>query len=108
MIPSVPRGHPSVLPDVVALAAVMFAVGLVSNTRMPTSESYIASHTPAHRRSTILGFYFFAGAEVSGLLSPVVGNLIDRTGFEDTFRVVSISLAAVVVVCSVALWRVRE
>jgi MFS family permease len=70
-----------VVTNVLALVAVMVVIGIVSNTRMPTSEAYLVGNTPPHRRSTILGLYFFAGAEASGLLTPVVGTLIDHVGF---------------------------
>jgi MFS family permease len=97
-----------VVPDVLSLAAVMVALGVVTNTRMPTSEAYIAGYAPQRRRSTILGLYFFAGAEMAGLLTPVVGNLIDRFGFYSTFTIMSAVLAPVIVVCSVFLWRSRS
>jgi len=96
-----------VVPNVLSLAAVMVAMGIVSSTRMPTSEAYIVGYAPQHRRSTILGFYFFAGAEMAGLLTPVVGNLIDRFGFYSTFAIMSAILAPVIVACSVFLWRSR-
>lgn len=93
--------------NVPALVAVMVSIGFVSNTRMPTSESYIVGNIPEHRRSTILGFYFFAGAEIAGLMTPVMGNLIDRLGFIKSFNIISASIAAVTVVCSLLLWRNR-
>ncbi len=90
-----------------ALVVVMLLLGLASNTRMPTSEAFIAGETPPSRRSTILGIYFFAGAEVAGLVTPVIGNLIDRYGFEFTFTAASLSLAAVTLVSAFFLWTAR-
>jgi MFS family permease len=98
----------AVVPNVLALAAVMFVMGIVSYTRMPTSEAYLVGNTPLRRRSTILGIYFFAGAEVSGLLTPVVGTLIDWVGFASSFKIVSATLAVIAVVCALLLWRNRE
>ena len=97
-----------VVPNILSLAAVMVAMGIVSSTRMPTSEAYIIGHAPQRRRSTILGFYFFAGAEMAGLLTPVVGNLIDRFGFYTTFSIVSAVLAPIIVVCALLLWKSRS
>jgi MFS family permease len=94
--------------NVTALAALMVAIGIISSTRMPTSLSYIAGNTPEHRRATILGFFFFASTEASGLLTPVMGTLIDRVGFYSSFAIASASMAAVVVVCSPILWRNRK
>ncbi len=96
-----------VTPNVATLAALMVAIGLVSNARMPISESYIAGNTPQRRRATVLGLYFFAGTEVSGLLTPVVGNLIDRFGFYSSFTITSVSMAAVITVCALFLWKNR-
>ncbi|MFC1957276.1 MFS transporter [Chloroflexota bacterium] len=89
------------------LAALMVAIGIVSTTRMPTSESYIAGNTPQHRRATLLGLYFFAGTEVSGLLTPAVGKLIDQVGFHSSFTITSVVMGAVVIVCALFLRRNR-
>ena len=96
-----------VVPNVAIFVVVMVAIGLVTNTRMPTSESYIFGNTPAHRRATILGFYFFAGAEVAGLLTPVVGYLIDQIGFYNSVSIISGSLAVIVVACSLFMLKNR-
>jgi len=96
-----------VVTSIITFVVLMVAIGIVSTTRMPTSESYIAGNTPKRRRATVLGLYFFAGTEVSGLLTPVVGTLIDRLGFHSSFTIVSASMAAVVIVCSLFLWRNR-
>jgi len=93
--------------NALSLVIIMILIGLVSFTRMPTSEAFIAGHTPQHRRSTILGFYFFAGAEVSGLLTPVVGNLIDRYGFSQSFTIASVTLGVATALCLLVLWRNR-
>jgi len=97
-----------VAPNVPILIVVMVALSFVSFTRMPTSEAYIAGHTPEHRRSTVLGVYFFAGAEVAGLLTPVMGNLIDRLGFYASFRIVSIAQAVVAVLCAPFLRAIKD
>jgi len=94
--------------NVTSLVILMVAVGIVSTTRMPTSESYIAGNTPERRRATVLGIYFFAGTEVAGLLTPVLGNLIDRFGFYSSFAIASASMAVVAVLCSLFLWRYRK
>ena len=68
--------------------------------RMPTSESYITGNTPEHRCATVLGLYFFAGTEASGLLTPVVGTLIDHVVFKSTFTVASAMLSIIALICS--------
>jgi MFS family permease len=98
----------SAMPNVVFFIALLLLIGFVNMTRMPTSESYIVNNVPAHRRSTILGVYFFAGAEVSGLLVPLMGRVIDTRGFPTAFTIASFSIAAIAVTCSIILWRFRE
>ena len=93
--------------NVAALAVLMFAIGIASSARMPTSESYITGNTPMRRRATVLGVYYFASTEVSGLLTPVMGVLIDRWGFYSSFTVASAVMGVVVVICSFFLWRNR-
>ncbi len=96
-----------VTPNVVSLIVLMIAIGLVTNTRMPASESYIAGNTPEHRRSTVLGIYFFAGTGVAGPLAPLIGNLIDRIGYQQTFAIASAATAVVTVVSALFLWKPR-
>jgi MFS family permease len=94
-----------VTPNVPSLIALMIAIGLVTNTRMPTSESYIAGNTPERRRSTMLGIYFFAGTGVAGPLAPLIGNLIDRIGYEQTFAMASLATTMVTVVSALFIWK---
>jgi len=96
-----------VVPNMLAFIAVMIVSGIFSYTRGAASETYIVGYTPEYRRSTILGIYFFANAEISGLLTPVIGMLIDWIGFSSSFTVVSITLAVIVLISSVFIWRDR-
>jgi len=97
-----------VAPTVTALVVLMIALGLVTNTRMPTSESYISINTPEHRRATVLGIYYFAGTGVSAPLAPIIGSLIERIGFQRTFAIASAVTAIIAVVCSLFLWKNRR
>jgi MFS family permease len=94
-----------VAPNIPVLVAVLVALGFVQYIRMPVSEAYLIGQAPQNRRSTILGIYFFAGMEVSGLLVPLIGNLIDRYNFYWSFTITGAALAVIVVVCSLLLWR---
>lgn len=96
-----------VVPNMLAFIAVMIVSGIFSYTRGAASEAYIVGYTPEYRRSTILGIYFFANAEISGLLTPVIGILIDWIGFSSSFTVVSITLAVIVLISSIFIWRGR-
>jgi MFS family permease len=61
------------------LLAALLLYGFSMNTRLPVLESLFADAIPAHRRSTVLGLYYFIGQESSGLTTPLVGSLIDAT-----------------------------
>ncbi len=95
-------------PNVSALITLMIIMGLIMNTRMPTSESYLTSNVPANRRATIMGIYYFSGTGIGAPLSPIVGKLIDAVGFARTFTYASITTAAITVICSLFLWRNRR
>ncbi len=92
-------------PNVGVLIALMIATGIVSMVRMPTSESFIAGNTPDHRRSTMLGIYFFAGTGAAGPLAPLVGNMIDRIGYQATFAYAAAVMAAITAVSALFIWR---
>ena len=96
-----------VMPSIPSFIVVMAALGIVTYTRMPASEAFIIGNTSKTHRPKILGFYFFAGMETGGLLTPLVGNLIDRFGFSQSFTIASITLAAATVVCSFFLLKSR-
>jgi len=83
-------------------------IGMVMYIRMPSSESYIISQTPEHRRSTVLGIYYFSNMEAGGILSPVIGSCIDRFGFYSSFTGAGIATVLVTLVCAVFLWRTRD
>jgi FSR family fosmidomycin resistance protein-like MFS transporter len=76
-----------------AIGILLVAVGVIIYMRMPVSELYILSHTPERRRSAVLGIYFFSSMEGGGVLTPVMGYLIDQLGF-----FVSYTLAAAIVI----------
>lgn len=92
-------------PSVTTFIILMIALGLLTNTRMPTSESYISSNTPEYRRATVLGVYYFAGTGVSAPLAPIIGNLIERLGFPRTFSIASVVIGITATICSLFMWK---
>ncbi len=95
----------NLVPYGVALGAVLVAIGAISSTRMPVSESFVISHTPERYRSTVLGIYYFGGSEIGGALTPVMGNLIDRFGFYTAFNIGAAATLIITLVCAIWLWR---
>ena len=98
----------NVTPYGVTFAVLLMALGMVTYVRMPVSEAYIVGQTSARNRSTVLGIYYFGSMEGSGVLTPVVGFLIDKFGFHTAFNVSGIAVLLVVAVCSIWLWGRRD
>ncbi|MBI2860988.1 MAG: MFS transporter [Chloroflexi bacterium] len=98
----------NIAPYGVATIALLLVMGMIMGVRMPVSESYIVSQTPEHRRSTVLGFYFFSNFEGGGVLTPAMGYLIDQFGFSFSFSAAAAFLAVVLVFSALLLWRAGE
>ncbi len=84
------------------LGIILLAIGVIIKMRMPIAESYIISQTQEYHRSTVLGIYFFSGQEGGGVLTPILGLLIDRLGFYRSFTIAGVALFLVTSVC--AMW----
>lgn len=92
----------------VAVLFVLLLLGVVMFVRMTVSESWLIDAVPAARRSTVLGVYFFAGMEGSGIITPILGNLIDRFGFRIAFGIAGgITLLALIVLALAGAWTGR-
>lgn len=78
-------------------------LGAVPYVRMPAAEAYIVGRVPESLRSTVLGIYFFAGMEGSGVLTPLLGRWIDLHGFPAGFTILGLGLGFVVAVCALVL-----
>ncbi len=81
----------------------LLMIGMIIYVRMPVSEAYIVARTPEHNRSAILGLYFFSHMEGGGILTPVMGYMIDRLGFHLSFTIAGILLVSVTLICSLLL-----
>jgi MFS family permease len=88
----------------VGIYVILLAFGIISYFRMPVSESYIVAQTAVKNRSTILGFYYFGGMESGGIVTPVMGYMIDRFGFYLSFTILGISLLLVTLICAFFIW----
>lgn len=90
------------------IVILLLTIGMIIYVRMPVSEAYIIGQTSPGNRSTVLGIYFFGSMEGGGILTPVLGYLIDQLGFHYSFALAGASLVAVTLVCSVLLWGSRN
>ena len=91
----------------VGAGILLLMIGMIIYVRMPVSEAYILAKTPAHNRSAILGIYYFSHMEGGGVLTPVMGYMIDRLGFHLSFTIAGFLLVAVTLIGSLLL-RTRE
>ncbi len=92
-----------------SVSVVLLVMGACMYTGMPVTESYVISHAPEDRRSTVLGFYYFASRGGPGLVTPALGLLIDKYGFGTGFTVIGAAALAIVFLCSIPLlWRSRN
>ncbi len=90
------------------IGALLVTIGVIIYVRIPVSEAYIVGQTSERNRSTILGIYYFSSMEGSGVLTPVMGYLIDRLGFYPSFTIAGAALVVVTLVCSIWLWGSRD
>ncbi|HOG16254.1 MAG: Phosphoglycerate transporter protein [Syntrophaceae bacterium PtaU1.Bin231] len=97
----------NVLPYGPGTALLLFLIGVIIYVRMPISEAFIVGEAPVEKRSTMLGIYYFAGMEAGGVLTPVMGNLIDRIGFAGAFQSAAGAVLVVTLICSLLLRRRR-
>lgn len=98
----------NVVPYGIGLGVLLVVLGTAVHMRMPVVEAYIVTHTSESRRSMILGIYYFSGQEGNAILTPLLGFLIDRFGFNDTFTTVAVVLAVSALSGLVLLWRSRD
>ena len=88
--------------------AVLLLLGMCMYIAMPVTESHIITHSPPHRRSTVLGFYYFASRGGIGLSTLVMGILADSYGFTTIFTAVGAIMLGIAVICAFFLWGRRH
>jgi len=98
----------NMVPYGIGLAILMILLGVFLYVRMPVSESYIIGQAPERNRSTILGIYYLSSMEGGGILTPVIGNLIDNFGFGTSFSIAGATVLGLTILCSFFLWGDRS
>ncbi len=90
----------NVVPFGIGFGLLLLVIGAILMVRMPVSEAFIVGEVPEHLRSTILGIYFFCAIEGGGVLTPVMGVLVDHFGFYFALTASGASIVFVTFVCS--------
>lgn len=75
------------IPFGVGIGVLMLIIGMTMYVRMPVAEAYIVKQTSERNRSAVLGINAFGGMEGAGVLTPVLGLIIDRYGFYAGFTI---------------------
>ncbi len=86
----------------------LIMLGMTGAMRNPVSEAYILNHTPARRRSTVLGVYYFGNMESPGLVMPLVGYMVDHLGFLKGYTIIATALFVSSLVFLFTFWGRRD
>jgi MFS family permease len=87
---------------------ILFIMGLNMAIRMPVTEVFIMSQTPAKHRSTIYGFYYFTMQYTGAVFAPIMGDLIERFTFDTMFTFSAIAVTAIAVLTSFFIWDAKD
>lgn len=79
-------------PSWMFLGLMIVLIGVIGFFRMTLSETFFITSLPRNKQSTILGIYFFAGMEGSGIITPILGRAIDSWGFSYAYSVLGFVL----------------
>jgi FSR family fosmidomycin resistance protein-like MFS transporter len=86
-----------------SIAVVLLFIGMTQYMSMPVTESYVITHSPERNRSTILGIYYFASRGGPGLLTPVIGYLIDNFSFYTAYSFTGAGMSFIAVICTLLI-----
>jgi len=91
------------MPAALGVGCILFVLGICNYIRTPVAETYLVSRTTEKNRSTVLGIYYFSNIEGGGVLTPVMGFLIDRYGFYTSFSIAGTTVLVLFLICWVWL-----
>jgi MFS transporter, FSR family, fosmidomycin resistance protein len=87
---------------------VLFLMGLNMAIRMPVTEVFIMSQTPAKNRSTIFGIYYSTMQYTGAIFTPLGGYVIERWGFQFCFTTTAVIVVIVAVVTSFFIYDAKD
>ena len=91
-----------------AISVTLVVIGMSMFMQMPISEAYVITHAPEHRRSMILGIFYFCRNSGGGIATAVLGHFIDNAGFSSGFTIVMITLTTITLTCFILLRGSRD
>jgi MFS transporter, FSR family, fosmidomycin resistance protein len=87
------------IPSAFGVGCLLFVMGVLNYIRTPVSETYLVGQTTERNRSTVLGIYYFSTYEGGGVLTPVMGLLMDHYGFDVSFAIAGATLLLLFLPC---------
>jgi len=91
-----------------SLYLVLFLQGLNMAIRMPVTEVFIMSQTPAKKRSTIFGIYYSTMQYTGAIFTPIGGSVIQRWGFYFCFKATAIIVLTVAVLTAFFIYDAKD
>ncbi len=91
-----------------SLYILLFLQGLNMAVRMPVTEVFIMSQTPARHRSTIFGIYYSTMQYTGAIFTPLGGYVIERWGFDFCFTAASVVVVTVAAITSLFIWDAKS
>ncbi|MCX7912701.1 MAG: MFS transporter [Dehalococcoidales bacterium] len=86
----------------------LFLMGLNMAIRMPVTEVFIMGQSPPRYRATIYGIYYFTMQYTGAIFAPIMGDLIERYGFNSMFLFSAYAVTAISVVTSFFIWDAKD
>ena len=87
------------IPSAFGVGCLLFVMGVFNYVRTPVSETYLVGQTTERNRSTVLGIYYLSTYEGGGVLTPVMGLLMDHHGFDVSFAIAGVMLLLLFFAC---------
>ncbi len=90
--------------------AILFIMGLNMAIRMPVTEVFVMSQTPAKNRSTIFGIYYSTMQYTGAIFAPIMGWFIQnpKFGFDTMYTFSAIAVTTVAVITSLFYWDAKD
>jgi hypothetical protein len=81
---------------------VLVVIGVIIAMTQTSSESHIVGNVAEKNCSSVLGVYYFTNMAGAGIVTPIVGALIDARGLRFSLTLIAAVLAAAIL--AYGLW----
>lgn len=90
------------------ISLILVAIGIIIAMTQTSSESHIVGNVSEKSCSSVLGVYYFINMAGAGILTPVLGAVIDAKGLHFGLSIIAAVLASVVTAYCLWLWARRR